>query len=305
MTLPTGLLWTQKSPRDSNNKDRNLHGFCALNSGHRNPGPNHYSDVMKSLYPIFLFAVAFCECIEQEPTTNPPQKSQLRALQTIGQGWTYQEEYRYHSDGRVEEIRWERNTPFTTQGVETYQYDNNLQLSGMVKEMTGLVTEEIRYRYSGSQIVEASSYSNGVKESYTLYSYNPTGQLVKTQFFKRNPISSEMLADGETRFLYHPDGNVQEIQEFVYDRQQSQMKLHTTRTFPEYLLNREAVLDAYPTIPKVRLQKNLPTKYVLMTPSTQMEVKFDYRWMPDGILLDRTAIYPDGTSEQTVFTFFP
>lgn len=260
---------------------------------------------MKTLCALVILAFTITGCVEVEPIPSQPEKSKLRAIQTIGTNWTFQEEYQYHPDGRVEEIRWERNTPFTTQGIETYQYDNNLQLSGMVKEMTGLVVEEIRYRYSGSQIVEASSYSNGVKESYTLYSYNPTGQLVKTQFFKRNPISNEMLGDGETRFSYHQHGNVQEIQEFVLDRQQSQMKLHTTLTFPEYLLNREAVLDAYPTIPRVRLQKNLPTKYVLRTSSTQMEAKFDYRWMPDGILLDRTATYSDGKSEQTVFTFYP
>jgi antitoxin component YwqK of YwqJK toxin-antitoxin module len=199
---------------------------------------------LKTLWALVILAFTITGCVEVEPIPSQPEKSKLRAIQTIGTNWTYQEEYRYHSDGRVDEIRWERNTPFTTQGVEIYQYDNRLQLSGIIKEMTGLVTEEIRYRYSGSQLAEASSFSNGVKESYTLYSYNPAGQLVKTQFFKRDPSSNEMLADGETRFSYHPHGNVQEIQEFVFDRQQSQMKLHTTRTFDEYLLNREAVLDA-------------------------------------------------------------
>jgi hypothetical protein len=260
---------------------------------------------MKNFSLLIGIMALLIGCVDQETPINQPKEAKLRAVQTISTSWTYQEEYQYHSDGRISEIQWERNTPFTTQGKEKYVYDNSLRLTGVIREMTGLVTEEIRYRYTGTKLVEASSYSKGIKESYTQYNYGPSGQLVRIEFFKRKPASNEFIADGELRFSYHSHGNVREIQEYVYNQQQSKMILNTTRTFDEYLLNREAVLDAYPAIPTVRLQKNLPVKQVLKTPVAQVEVKFNYRWMPDGTLLDRTATYPDGSIEQTVYTFYP
>lgn len=258
---------------------------------------------MKNIsYVVFILAL-LAGCNDQEPTLNRPADVKLKAVQTIGKGWTYQESYEYHSDLRINKIQWERNTPYTTRGLEKYVYDNNLRLSGMIREMTGIVAEEILYRYDGLQIVEASSYSNGIKESNTIYYYNPAGQLVKSVLYRRDPLANEFTIEGEIQYTYHWHGNVYEVKQFVFDSQQSEMKLHTTRTYPAYLLDRIAVLDSYPSLPTVRLQKNLPEKYILTTPSSQVSVEFAYRWMPDGRLLDRIVNLLDDSTEHTIYTF--
>jgi hypothetical protein len=252
---------------------------------------------------MFFSLTMLTGCFDQSSTIQP-EFTRLRAVQTVGTDWTYQEMYEYHLDGRIMKIQWERNTPYTTQGVEKYVYDNNLRLSGMIREMTGLVSEERRYKYSGAQIAEASSYYNGVKDSYTLYNYNLSGQLVKSEFYRWYPSATKFNKEEETHYSYHSHGNVHEILQFVFDSQQSQIVLHTTKTFPEYLLNRTAVVDSDPSLPTIRLQKNLPIGYVLKTPTTQSEVSFSYRSMPDGKLLDRTVNYPNGSTEQSVYTFY-
>ncbi len=258
----------------------------------------------KYLLVSFTFAV-LAGCADQEPSLNQPEEIRLKAIQTIGTGWTYHERYDYHPDGRINEIRWEQNTPSTTQGIEKYVYDNSLRLLGLIREMTGLVSEEIRYGYAGSQIVQASSYFNGVKESYTLYTYNPVGQLIRSVFYRRNPFKDEFNIEGEIQYTYHSHRNVSEIKHFIFDSHQSGMKLHTTRSYPEYLLDRVAVLDSDPSLPTVGLQKNLPTKYMLTTPSGQMEITYRYRWMPDRKLLDREVNMRNGFNEQTIYTFHP
>jgi YD repeat-containing protein len=260
---------------------------------------------MKKISLVSFTLALLAGCTDQEPALRQPEEFKLKAVQTIGKGWTYQEVYDYHPDGRINEIRWERNTPYTTQGVEKYVYDNHLRLSGMIREMTGIVAEEIRYHYSGSALVEARSYYNGVQESYTLYYYNSVGQLVKSELYSRNPLTDKFNTEGEIQYTYHAHGNVREIKQFVFDSQQSQLKLHSTRTYVEYLLDREAVLDSEPSLPTVRLQKNLPGKYALSTPSSQLTIEFSYRWMPDGKLLDRMVNLPNGSTEQTVYTFHP
>jgi hypothetical protein len=262
--------------------------------------------IMLSIISCVVFTlVLLAGCTDMEPVKNQPEETKLRSIQTIGTGWTYQEVYKYQQDGLISEIQWERNTPYNTQGIEKYVYDNSQRLTSIIREMTGVVAEEIQYQYDGSHIKEASSYYNGVKESYTLYNYAQSGQLIKTHFFRRDPSTNNFISEGEIQYTYHLHGNVHEIKQFVFDSQQSQMKLHTTRTYPEYLLNRMAVLDSDTSLPTVRLQKNLPKKYVLTTPSDQMEITYSYRWMPDGKLLDRMINLPNGTAEQTVFTFYP
>jgi hypothetical protein len=257
---------------------------------------------MKYTSLILIAMTMFGSCSDPEETISQSAQTKLRGIKTNGSNWNANEVYEYHLDGRIKEIQWERNTPYTTQGVEKYVYDNNLRLSGMIREMTGLVAEEIRYDYVG-RIVEASSYFNGVKESNTIYYYNPADQLVKSEQYRRDPLANKFNLEGEIQYTYHSHGNVYEIKQFVFDSQQSQMKLHTTRTYPEYLLDRIAVLDSHPSLPTVRLQKNIPKKYVLTTPSSQIEIFYSYRWMPDGKLLDRMTYLPDGSSEQTVYTF--
>ena len=111
-----------------------------------------------------------------------------------------------------------------------------------------------------------------------------------------------MLA-GEVRYSYHHHGNVREIGKYVFDREQQQMKVHTTKIYNNYILDKSAVLDSEPSLPGVRLQKNLPVGYVVNTSGADLQIDFSYRWLPNGNILDRTVQYPNGNTEQAIYQF--
>ncbi|MBL7854262.1 MAG: hypothetical protein JNL17_07680 [Cyclobacteriaceae bacterium] len=257
---------------------------------------------MKSLIAILAVVALATSCREQEVNSNG-QPSRLRAVQTIANDWTMQDTYTYHTDGRIARIEWERNTPYTTKGVDVYQYDGNLRLTGLVRSISGLVDEQIQFIYDGARIAGEVSWYEGVKEKFTFYEYNDAGQLVKSEFHRRNPEANGFALETEVHYAYHPHGNVAEIKTYVFDSDLQQLRLHTTKAYPDYLLTRFAPLDTEFSLPGIRLQKNLPTRYILTTPDKTLDVTFTYRWMPDGKLLDRTVQFPNGQTEQSIYTF--
>jgi len=252
---------------------------------------------------LYLGSLANFSCREERPTPNVTTPLRLRSVQTIGGSWNSKEDYTYYTDGRIDQIVWQRNTPYTTQGVDQYQYDANLRLAGINRKVTGLVDEEIRYTYDGSRIAAAASYFNGAKQHYTFFDYNAAGQLIKEEFYTSDASANGFLLAGEVRYSYHHHGNVREIGKYVFDREQQQMKVHTIKIYNNYILDKSAVLDSEPSLPGMRLQKNLPVGYVVNTSGADLRIDFSYRWLPNGNILDRTVQYPNGNTEQAIYQF--
>jgi hypothetical protein len=260
---------------------------------------------MKKFFQVVIATVLLLGCRDEEPAgIGPvlPQAGILRAVQTIASSWNDRQEYTYHPDGRISKIQWERNTPFTTQGIETFMYDNYQRLTHLIREQTGLADEEIRYTYEGNKISEAASYYQNEKYSFSRHTYNSAGQLVMSRFYTRVFPGHEFILDTEVQYSYHSHQNLREVNVFTVDQTTQEKRLHTTRVYPDYLLDRAAVMDTEHSLPGVRLQKHLPTGYQLKTPTSQMNVSFTYRWLPNGKLLDRVSTFSNGGSEQTVYT---
>ncbi len=252
------------------------------------------------LISFSLFLATACQ--DEEMEIPNPEDVRLKSVQTIGHGWTLSTVYDYLPDGNLTTVQWERNTPFTTIGTEEYVYGADKRLEKQIISISGVVVTEMRYFYFQGKIVAASAYVEGIKDHYTFFEYNQAGQLIRTEHFKRDDEANGYFQDGEQVFSYHADGNLHKIELAVFSSEVGGLIWNNTKTYASYR-SEPSVVDSESILPGLKLQKNLPTGYELETAGDKFKYSFAYRFYPNGLPADRVTTYPDGQTEQSVYTY--
>lgn len=223
-------------------------------------------------------------------------------MQTIGPTWTQSSVFDYYPDGRLVSVQWERNTPYTTTGLEVYEYDGQNRLIKKINKIQDVITAETEYVYQNNQIVAALTFIDGIKDNYAFYEYDDMGKLIKVEFFRRDYQSNGFYQDEEKMYTYHPDGNLYEIETHVLSQEEGGLVWNNTRTYETYH-EKSSMMDSEPSVPGLKLQENLPLKLSVVTDAGTFNYTFTYRFYPNGLPADRVTVYNDGQTEQTVYTY--
>lgn len=241
-----------------------------------------------------------CDNDKQDPPLITLPK--IKSVETTGSIWSSREEFAYNEKGQLASIQWKRQTPHETTGSETYYYDDTNQLSRIIKKTTGLAEEEVRYTYQQSQIIATSSYVNGLKIAYQLYSYDTEDRLEVIEFYSYNSEANGYDRNGEHRYAYYTDGNVKDIQYFDFHTESATLVWNSTKVYTSYL-DAPNPLSLDSTVPGIVIQRNLPGGLELRYPSSTAPYTFTYEFREDGYPSKRRSTYGDGSSEVSVFTY--
>jgi antitoxin component YwqK of YwqJK toxin-antitoxin module len=254
------------------------------------------------LLSSFVLLFIFQSCEEDQPVVQVPEELRIKSMQTIGPSWTQSSVFDYHADGRLTSVQWERNNPYTTTGQELYEYDDQNRLIKMISKIQDVITTETEYVYQNNRIVAALTFIDGIKDNYTFYEYDNNGKLIKAEFFRKDYQANGYFQDEEKLYSYYPDGNLHEIESFVLSVEEGGLVWNNTRTYETYH-EKSSLIDTEPSVPGLRLQKNLPLKFNLVTGAGTFTYTFSYRFYPNGLPADRVTTFNDGQTEQTVYTY--
>jgi hypothetical protein len=254
--------------------------------------------LLSSIVLLFIFQ----SCEEDQPAVQVPEELRIKSMQTIGPSWTQSSVFDYHPDGRLASVQWERNTPYTITGQELYEYDAQNRLIKMINKIHDVITTETEYVYQNNRIVAALTFIDGIKDSYSFYEYDDNGKLIKVEFFRKDYQANGYYQDEEKLYTYHPDGNLYEIETYVLSQEEGGLVWNNKRIYETYH-EKISLIDNEPSVPGLKLQKNLPLKFSLVTSAGTFPYTFAYRFYPNGLPADRVTTYNDGQSEQTVYTY--
>jgi YD repeat-containing protein len=259
-----------------------------------------YPIIRKSLLAWLLLPFA---CTNESPNPTPVETIvRVKSVETTGTSWTSREDYTYNEQGQLTAINWKRQTPYETVGSEEYFYNNTGQLSHIIKKITGLVPEEVQYKYMEDQLIATFSMVNGKKVAYQIYEYDDEGRLDLVEFYSYNSDANGYDRKGEHHYSYFSDGNVKEIQKFDFLPEQAELIWNSTKAFTSYLEGSHPI-SPYAEVPGINTQHKLPNGYELRYPSTTYPYSFTYQLRPDGYPVERRATYNDGSVEMTVYTY--
>lgn len=257
---------------------------------------------IKQIIEALTMLALVTACHNEENEIQNPKSVNIKSVQTIGHSWTLSTVYNYLPDGNLESIHWERNTPYTTIGSEEYIYGPDRNLQKQIISISGVVASEIRYSWDHGKIVAASAYVDGSKDHYIFFEYNQIGQLTKAEYFKRDAEANGYFQDGVQLFSYYANGNLLKIEHYIFSSDAGSLVWSSTKTYGAYQ-SEPAVVDSESILPGLKLQKNLPTGYTLETAEGKFKYSFTYRFYPNGLPANRVTIYPDGQTEQSVYTY--
>ncbi len=223
--------------------------------------------------------------------------SKPKSYETTGGGWRSKKTYEYDQTGRVAKVHWETETPGWRNGTETYYYGSN----DRIERINRYPNHDEYFFWENGRIVRSENIENGIKKSYTLYDYDPAGNIGgKTDFHRQ--------ANGEYKqgfifvYLYTTDGNIYKQLVYNLGADPENPELISTRSYEHYLQQTNP-FPTFEVIPNVNGQPNLPQTYRLEENGVNLLYNFTYEFREDGSPTKRTATGPSG-SESTTYQYY-
>lgn len=200
--------------------------------------------------------------------------------------WRYKKNYEYDENGRVSIIRWEKNTPYFSEGTSRYFYNN----AGQVVKVIESAVQETIFLWENGKIVRTEEYTNAVLTKYTMYGYDAAGNVGEAAVHHRQP-------DGQYKmsflfvYLYKTDGNLYKQLVHAPIEGSDDYNLIATRTFDNYL-DVENPFPMVEIVPNMSTQPNLPGTYRVEENGHDILYQLSYEFSDDGKPLKRTAVSP-------------
>lgn len=205
--------------------------------------------------------------------------------------------YEYNTDGRISKIRWETYSPYFSQGLETYHYDDN----GRVISIDKHPGKQIVYHWSSDKIIRSDEVVSGVVRTYTEFEYDDAGLvgMATSYHIQNNGTFSKGLF---TLYLYFLDGNLYKSLTYQDTQNPEEPYLVSTKTYDNYI----DVVNHFPmseVLPSVKLQTKLATTYRLEEGELDHTYNMIYEYRPDGLPEKRIATGP-GDTQTAVYHYY-
>lgn len=202
--------------------------------------------------------------------------------------WSYKRRYEYNVNGTISKIYWDKNTPGHTEGVFTYVYDAN----GQVEKIIHSAVREQIYLREGGRIVRSEQHTNGELTAYTLYGYDPAGNVAEEAIHYKQPDGSLKLAT-HVIYLYHMDHNVYKVLVYSIPADSDEEVLVSTKTY-DFYLDEENPFPMVDILPDRNSQSKLPASYRVEENGHDITYQLTYEFDNAGKPLTRTATSPSG-----------
>ncbi len=210
---------------------------------------------------------------------------------------SYRRNYAYNEDGTLAQIDWEQRTPGLSEGIYQFEYDN----AGNVLKETISAVEYKQYLWENNRIVKSETYKNGSLKEFTLYGYDPAGNVGEVAVHYKQEDGSFPLSLLFV-YLYHIDGNVYKRLAYSPIEDSDDFNLLSTQTYEHYL-NVENPFSMVEILPNMKTQLTLPLTYRVEENDHDITYEFDYEFDDQGRPTLRRATSSTG-SEVATYHYF-
>lgn len=220
-----------------------------------------------------------------------------KSYETGGGGWSSKESYEYDEYGRVHKVHWENRTPGLRQGTYTYYYAEN----GLIERVNHYEGRDEYFYQENGRIVRSEEIHDGELKSYSLYDYDPAGNLGAQALYQRNIYTGELFNSKIFVYLYFNDGNIYKQLIYSPTEDPEEPELISTRTFDNYTNK----LNPFPIrfIPGIAAQLHLPGSYRMEENGANLLYNFSYEFNENGLPVRRTTTGSLG-AEVTVYQYY-
>jgi hypothetical protein len=204
--------------------------------------------------------------------------------------------YEYNVDGFVSKIDWEaKNLHGITQGTDLYFYEG-----GKITHVEKSIGHTLKYTWEEDRIVKVEQVNSEGVRQYSVYTYDETGAVTRTDNFLRQPAGDYLLAS-YTLYTYHSDGNIHQTKSYFEDGEE--FVLNTTFTYEEYVDGHND-FPLVSIVPNQTVQTKLPTYYSHRTQGAFLEYTIAYEFAEDGYPTKREISGPPAGSRVTTYSYY-
>jgi hypothetical protein len=216
------------------------------------------------------------QIIDDELTGMP------RSMETAFPGVQEKLTYLYNAQGKLHQVRVERNNQVINR---SYQYDGY----GFLVRVSEGGLEEIRYtRAAHGGISKAETYRANKLHEYRIFSYDNAGQIGEEALFERQS-SGEFELTRVTLFLYYTHGSLFKRMIFVPEQNnESDFTLASEETF-NYHIGKQNDFPMVEIVPDRKAQLWLVSDYQLTVNGVNRSFSYDYTYDEKGRAVQRTT----------------
>lgn len=229
--------------------------------------------------------------------TDDELARKVKGYEVVAGAWSYKRNYAYNEDGTLAQIDWEQHTPGLSEGIYQFEYDN----AGNVIKETISAVEYKQYLWENNRIVKSETYKNGSLKEFTLYGYDPAGNVGEVAVHYKQEDGSFPLSLLFV-YLYHIDGNVYKRLAYSPIEDSEDFNLLSTQTYEHYL-NVENPFSMVEILPNMKTQLTLPSSYRVEENGHDITYDFDYEFDDQGRPTLRRATSSTG-SEVATYHYF-
>ncbi len=221
-----------------------------------------------------------------------------KSYETTGGGWFYSKMYEYDEKGRLEKIHWEKRTPGTSRGTQTFSYDEQ----GNLVRITDYENIYEVFTYENGRLVKSENFKDDVVKSYHLYDYDDAGYLGGMASFYRQP-NGEYIKDLVFIYLNHEDGNI--YKKLAYSVKEingeEEFTLISTETYRSYQ-DKANPFPMFNVIPTIVSQSKLPGGSLFEDSEKLYQYDFTYVFNLDGMPTSRRVT--GSANEITYYSYY-
>ncbi|MCB0597874.1 MAG: hypothetical protein H6557_03305 [Lewinellaceae bacterium] len=219
-----------------------------------------------------------------------------KSYETVGGNWRYKRTYEYDGGGRVKKVHWEQETPFFSQGTDTYFYAQN----GLIERVNYRAGKDEYFYQENGRIVRSEEIANGVMTAYKEYDYDAAGNVGASDTYYRQPDGTYAKSLIFV-YLYQAEGNIYKQLTYIPTAGSGEPSLNSTRTFEGYS-NIASPFPMIEIIPGVIAQPNLPASYRVEENGADLLYHFSYDFREDGLPVRRHT--SGAGSEVTTYEYY-
>ncbi len=222
-------------------------------------------------------------------------RGKAKSFESFGGGWSAKNTYEYDELGRIAKVHWENRTPGYRGGTLTYTYASN----GLVQNVNHHEGKDVKYIQANGKIVRSETISWGEMVAYSIYDYDPAGNVGGKAVYHKQPTGEFLMTDIYV-YLHFDNGNLYKTLNYAPGVNGAEPELRSETTYEHYI----GINNPFPLmelLPNINSQPNWPTSYQMVGNGQNTLYNFSYELNEAGQPARRTV---SGTSEYTVYKYY-
>lgn len=182
-------------------------------------------------------------------------RGKAKSFESFGGGWSAKHTYEYDEQGRIAKVHWENRTPGYRGGTLTYTYASN----GLIENVNHYEGKDEIYFHENGRVVRSETIKNGIKEAYSLFDYDPAGNVGGRADYHIQPGGVFLMTDIWV-YLHYNDGNLYKMLNYAPGVDGGEPELRSETTYEEYI----HISNPFPLmelLPNMNSQPNWPGTY--------------------------------------------